>query len=129
MIPLLITFYRFGRSIKIALKDPAFEALLTLLVILISSGTLFYHDVEGWRWLDALYFSVVTITTVGYGDLSPHTDIGKVFTMVYLLVGIGVLLGFVNLITHHTVEQSIENPLFRRNSWFSYSQAKDKDKV
>lgn len=111
MLPLLVALYRFGRSIRLALKDPEFEALLTLLIIVLASGTLFYHDIEGWRWLDSFYFSVITLTTVGYGDLTPHTDLGKIFTMVYLFIGIGTLFGFINIMTRHTVEQSKERPL------------------
>ena len=118
MIPLVFTLYRFGIAIKTALKDPEFEALLTILVLLIGSATWFYHDVEQWSILDSLYFSVVTITTVGYGDLSPHTSIAKIFTMCYLFLGIGVLLSFVNYIAQHTVASSVNSPsalqFFRR---------------
>ena len=51
--------------------------ILGLIVLTILTGTLFYHAVEGWRFLDALYFSVATLTTVGYGDFTPQTDAGK----------------------------------------------------
>jgi voltage-gated potassium channel Kch len=106
LITLFTTLYRFGRSVKNGLKDPEFEALLFLLLVILVSGTIFYHGVEGWGWLDSLYFSVVTLTTVGYGDLSPHTSIGKIFTMAYLLIGIGILFGFVNLLASHAVEEN-----------------------
>ena len=55
-------------------------------------GTLFYHWVEGWSYLDALYFCVVSLATVGYGDLTPTTPIARMFTIVYLINGIGILL-------------------------------------
>lgn len=117
LIPLLATIYRFGRSVRTGLKDPEFDALLLLLVVILSSGTLFYHDIEGWSWLDSLYFSVVTITTVGYGDLSPHTPIGKVFTMIYLFVGIGILFAFVNLIARNAIEENKDRPFIPRSIW------------
>jgi voltage-gated potassium channel Kch len=110
LLPLFATLYRFGRSIRSGLNDPEFEALLLLLIVILCSGTLFYHDIEGWSWLDSLYFSVVTITTVGYGDLTPHTPIGKIFTMVYLLLGIGILFTFVGLIARHAVEENKDKP-------------------
>ena len=42
--------------------------------------------------MDALYFSVVTISTVGYGDISPSTDGSRVFTAVYILFGMTIVL-------------------------------------
>src|SRR5262249_36133807 len=103
------TFYRFGRGIWNAFKDPEFEVLLVLTAIVLSTGTLFYHETEGWGVLDSLYFSVVSLTTVGYGDMSPHTDAGKIFTIAYLFVGIGILFGFINTIAHYAVEDSKAN--------------------
>lgn len=50
---------------------------------------------EGWNVLDSLYFSVTTLTTVGLGDLTPTNDSSKIFTIIYILVGLGVLVAFV----------------------------------
>ena len=50
-------------------------------------GTVVYKELEGWRSLDAIYFMVVTSTTVGYGDLCPSTPEGRLFTCVYALLG------------------------------------------
>lgn len=71
-------------------KQVQFLAGLTALLILIATG--FYHLVEGWGWIDAFYFSVITISTVGYGDFAPKTDIGKLFTSGYVLCGLGVFV-------------------------------------
>ncbi|MEP2029973.1 MAG: potassium channel family protein [Paracoccaceae bacterium] len=51
-----------------------------------------YRSVEGWSWVDALYFSATTMSTVGLGDLSPQTDFGKLFTVIYIFVGVGVFV-------------------------------------
>jgi voltage-gated potassium channel len=56
------------------------------------SGMLIYHWLEGWSYLDALYFCVVSLGTVGYGDLTPTTPLAKAFTIVYLINGIVILL-------------------------------------
>ena len=65
---------------------------------ILATGTWFYARVEHWRLLDALYFSVTTLTTVGLGDLYPRTDAGKIFTIFYIFIGLGVLSGFVILL-------------------------------
>ena len=56
------------------------------------AGMFFYHWVEGWSLLDALYFCVVSLATVGYGDLTPTTPGSRIFTIFYLINGIGILL-------------------------------------
>ncbi|MFH1630837.1 MAG: potassium channel family protein, partial [Candidatus Aenigmatarchaeota archaeon] len=65
--------------------------LLTLGVIMII-GTVTYHNIEGWNYLDSFYFTGMTITTVGYGDFSPITDIGKIFTVFFAFAGVGIAL-------------------------------------
>ena len=105
MLPFFYVFYRFGRGVWGSLKDPEFDALFSLVIIILGSGAVFYHFNEGWSWLDSLYFSVATLTTVGYGDFAPHTVAGKVFTMFYLLIGIGVLLGFINFVAQRAVDE------------------------
>ncbi len=50
--------------------------------------------VEHWTGVDALYFSVMTMTTVGYGDLTPTTNISKIFTVVYTFLSIGNFVAF-----------------------------------
>jgi Trk-type K+ transport system membrane component len=106
----MITFYflilRFLRLIWIAFKDHEFRSLLWTVIILLIAGTFFYHNIEKWKILDSLYFSVTTLTTVGLGDYSPKTDVGKVFTIFYIFIGIGVILGFVDLVAHHTKSQN-----------------------
>ena len=49
-----------------------------------------FHFAEGWTWEDSVYFTTSTITTVGYGDLVPHTYFGRLFTIPLMLIGIGV---------------------------------------
>lgn len=68
-------------------------------------GTVFYRAVEGWSWLDSLYFTVVTVTTVGYGDLTPTTGLSRVFTIVLILLGVSYILAFLNFLVRRTVER------------------------
>lgn len=55
-------------------------------------GVFAYHWLEGWSYLDALYFCVISLATIGYGDLTPTTDLAKAFTIFYVINGIGILL-------------------------------------
>lgn len=95
MSSFVITLMRFFSAFVRSLKDPEFRALFAVLVGLLLSGTLFYTTVEGWAVIDSLYFSVMTLATVGYGDLAPSTDLSKIFTVMYVIVGAGVFLGFI----------------------------------
>ena len=95
---LLIVLLGFARGFRQSLGDPEFRAIALMVVVLLGVGTVFYSNVEGWSALDAMYFSLITLTTVGYGDLTPRTVEGKLFTMVYLVLGIGVIVSFANRI-------------------------------
>ncbi len=72
-------------------------------ILLVGTGMVFYHMVEDLDWIDAAYFCVITLTTTGFGDITPKTDIGKVFTIFYLLFGIGIIATFANLAVKRAV--------------------------
>jgi hypothetical protein len=95
VLGLLLQLLRFLRAARRVFARPEGRALTLLVLVHLAAGTVFYTNVEGWRWLDALYFSVTALTTAGFGDLAPATDPGKVFTMLYLLTGVGVLATFI----------------------------------
>ena len=92
MLGLFLNALRLLKVISRSWNDPHFRGGLVLCVAILLSGTLFYSSVEGWHWVDALYFSATTLSTVGLGDLSPQTQIGKIFTVVYIFVGVGVFV-------------------------------------
>jgi voltage-gated potassium channel len=74
--------------------------LLALLASIIASGTVFFRFVEGWSWLDSYFFTVVTLSTVGYGNLVPATVLGKIGTTVFIITGLGI---FAAAIQHFAV--------------------------
>jgi voltage-gated potassium channel len=58
----------------------------------IAVGTVIFHLLEGWSILDSLYVTVQTVTTVGFGDVTPRTVWGRVFATLFMMVGVGVVL-------------------------------------
>ena len=83
------------------LKDKDYRDLLLTSTVVLGFGTLVYRLLEGWNWIDSLYFSVITLTTIGYGDFSPKTDAGKLFTIIYILIGLGMILTFIHTVYNH----------------------------
>jgi hypothetical protein len=78
MTSFFMTVMRLSSAIWRGKEDPELRALFLLLLILLIGGVAFYTKVDGWSYIDALYFSVITMATIGYGDLSPDTTFGKV---------------------------------------------------
>jgi voltage-gated potassium channel len=64
--------------------------LLATLVAIIAVGTVFFRWVEGWSWLDSYFFTVVTLSTVGYGEIVPQTALGRIGTTLFILIGLGI---------------------------------------
>lgn len=65
---------------------------LTAVAVAIGFGTIGFYVVEGWSLLDSLYVAAQTVTTVGYGDTTPRTPAGRVFAIVFMIGGVGVVL-------------------------------------
>lgn len=84
-------------------KEPKVTPIVGVALIVLGIGVIFYHFVEGLNLIDAFYFCVITLTTVGYGDIVPTTDIGKLFTAFYVLFGVGIIASIANYILHRTM--------------------------
>ncbi|MFA5927157.1 MAG: potassium channel family protein [Patescibacteria group bacterium] len=80
---------------------------LFLSAVLIGVGAWFFRLSEGWNWIDSFYFTVMTVTTVGYGDLVPTHDFGKILTSIYGLVSIPVMLYVFSVIVGNNVDSRI----------------------
>ena len=83
-------------------RDPQFRSLVGLVFFTLLSGTIFYSLEEGWSIVDAFYFSVTTLTTVGLGDLTPTTTLSKLFTIIYIFAGLSLVLGFLDTVAKET---------------------------
>jgi voltage-gated potassium channel len=91
----------------------ALQIIYLLLVILIA-GTLGYHFIEGWSLFDSLYMSVITLATVGYGEVHPLSNAGRAFTIFLILGGMGIILFGISELTQFIVQGGIGGILRRR---------------
>ena len=65
--------------------------LFALVLSAVVMGTLGYHLLEGWSLFDSLYMTVITLATIGYGETHPLDMVGRVFTVVLIIFGTGVM--------------------------------------
>lgn len=92
---------------KAKANPKAQQILIVIFLGYLALGTVFYHLVEKWRWLDSLYFTVITLATVGYGDFAPKTDAGKIFTIFYVFIGIGIFVYAANHFLKNRIEHRV----------------------
>jgi voltage-gated potassium channel len=92
------------RAVALMARHPEERGPLLLVASLLILGTIFYMLVEGWSVVDAVYFCAMSLGTVGFGDVVPETAVGKLFTVVYVLAGIGILVSFFTALASKTLE-------------------------
>ncbi len=105
----LIAIGRFFLRIAAVLwRKQEIRGLLLIAFITILSGTWFYHQFEPTitTWVDAYYFTVITLTTIGYGDFSPTTPLTKIFTTLYVFIGLGIIAGLIGLVGETMIEDA-----------------------
>ena len=96
---------------KILLRIIVVSAIITIM-----TGVVFYHYVEHLSWLDAYYFSIITLTTVGYGDISPETPAGKIFTTIYIMVGVGIITAFITTFAQWRTNRRVQKLTDKRSA-------------
>jgi len=100
-----VVLRQFHRSLRLMARDSNLRVLLAAVTVMLLGGAFFFHDVEGWSYLDSLFYCVVTLTTVGYGDLVPQTPGGRLFAIPYILLGLGLVGSFVGAMARTLVSQ------------------------
>ncbi len=96
---------RVMRALRAAFSDFRVLSILGFTFVIILGASVFYRYVEGWGWLNSIYFSVMTISTVGYGDFSPATAAGKIFTIAYVISGLGVFVAMATAVAEAILSQ------------------------
>jgi hypothetical protein len=90
-----IVLYRALRSIW---SDRASRGILIMAALLLIAGTIIFMVIEDFSPIDSFYFSFITLATIGYGDFSPSTDLGKLVTVVYSFAGLGIMAALIRTI-------------------------------
>lgn len=98
---------------------------LALLLLILIYGTSGYMLIENTNLTDALYMTVISITTVGFSEVIPLSPTGKYFTMFLVFGGVGLFLFFVSLITQAMVEGGLQTFLGRRHMEKKLASLKD----
>lgn len=97
-------------------------AVATILLVI---GTVGYHIIEGWSLFEGLYMTVITLATIGYGEVRVLSYEGRIFTMVLIMVGV-ILVGYlISNLTKALIENEIAAALGRRKLYKDISQLND----
>jgi voltage-gated potassium channel len=91
-----------------------FLQIIFALIAVIAIGTVGYRLIEGWSPLDCLYMTVITISTVGYTEVHALSEAGRIFTIVLIIIGVGVLFYGVTTVVQYVIEGNLEIILGRR---------------
>lgn len=91
-------------------------AISAAALTLLATGAIFFHYEQDLSWIDAFYFCTISLTTVGYGDITPESDLAKIFITFYILIGIGIIATFGNLIIKSTSLRREYKRTLRRHS-------------
>lgn len=96
----------FLRALRRVWRDPTLRSLLVTTILALAAGSVFYHRVEGLSWTDSWYLTVITLSTVGYGDIAPETQAGRLFTTAYIFLGIGLVASLITELARAALKES-----------------------
>ena len=103
----------------------ALPKLLSLVILVFVTGTLGYMLIEDWNFLDSLFMTVTTLTTVGYGEVHPLGTTGKLFTCVLILSGVSIAAYAFSKIVSLVVEGELAKKRIKRRMEKELTRLKD----
>ncbi len=75
-----------------------------ILFLIIVIGTIGYRIIEGWPFIDSLYMTITTISTVGYAEVHPLSTAGRIFSIFLILSGVGAVFYILTMLVQHILE-------------------------
>ena len=84
-----------------------------ILALIFVIGTVGFHFIEGWSFVESLYTTVITLATVGYGDFHPEQMAGMIFTVVLIVFGVGAMAYTIGLATEAMIEGRLKMAMGR----------------
>jgi len=99
--------------------------VLGLVVALLLGGTIGYILIEGWGWHDAFFMTVITLSTVGYGEVRPLTSWGESFTVILILLGVGGVAYTFSTLADYVVAGELNGFLRRQRMMRDISQLRN----
>ena len=85
------------------LRKEEMRALLSVMLITLTIGTFCFSFLEKVSLFDSFYWSFITLTTIGFGDIHPVTVLGKLFTILYATFGLGIMSIFISILVKNYV--------------------------
>lgn len=122
---------RILKQTEIDLKNQTvfFPVVAGFLAFLMIISVYFYHTVEKWDVLNSFYFVVVTMATVGYGDLTPTTSVAKLYTIFLIVIGIATFTTFITQLLKRQGLKRVHNQLSGKQSRFTKNLEKVKKQL
>lgn len=105
-MPFVITF----RALRSIWRDPDSRNIVVAAGMLLAAGTLIFAIIEDLSLIDGFYFSFITLSTIGYGDISPATDIGKIVAVIYGIAGLGIIAALISSIASQRLRSGRRRP-------------------
>jgi voltage-gated potassium channel len=85
-----------------------------MLILIFGVGILGYMAIEGWDLLDAIYMTVITLTSVGFEEVRPLSVKGRIFTILLILGGVGIILSGITIVANFILEGQLGDILRRK---------------
>jgi len=104
---------------------PALRACVVAIALLTAIGTAGFHYIEHWSWFDSFYMVVITFSTVGYGEVHPLSDAGRVFDAGLIIAGVAIVFLLIGALTQALLEFELSKVFGRRKMEREIASLKD----